>query len=283
MKAYRDSLEGLRSTLQQKCAEIEHRNARISPVLWALLPENIRSRVEASLRDIRTFTFESASLADLTELDRKADEALATYEAIAQREAEFRLCPLPPKPRAVALRPFLMEEPIGKTTRQRVTDTLLDMGIAAEVERIADKSYLGTLALPECSMHLVSSVFDEAVENQITIGVPPVLDELVLSVERPHQRILRKLGLSEELHIGAARFDARFWIVGSELTSMLLTRTVQQDLLLISEGVSPTLLFRQGVARLEWKAELHAEPAEMQALRQAIRLMRSIRRAIKND
>lgn len=281
--AYRDSLEGVRSNLVLKRAEIEQREKRITPVLRALLPKADRDALSLNLIAVRGMSIETTSMTELIEMDQIADKTIAAYEAIDRRNAEFRVCPLPPKPRANTLRPYLIEEANGKRFRLRLTDILLDLGIDAQIERIADNTYLSVLNMPDCLMYMTSMVerFDNLFTNAITIGIPSALEELVLSVELPYQRILRALGLKDELSVGVARFDVRFWIVGSELTRAVFTADLRKQLLSFAESASPTLHFREGVARIEWKDLIVGGQSETYSIEQAIRLMRAIRDVIK--
>jgi hypothetical protein len=149
---YRDPLAGLKSQVATKRAVLESREREVSPVLRALLPPGLRTRLaELRPRALAPVDDEQGDMTTLADADAALDAVIALHdEAIASSpvlrmadddvEAPAR-SKLPP--------PWLLEEPHVLRIRDGLRRSMAAIDAAAEIARFGDHAYIARFHVAE--------------------------------------------------------------------------------------------------------------------------------------
>lgn len=257
MNQYRDPLASLESQVMSKRAQLEDREHALSPVLRALLPSEVRQAVHELQPRAQA---EGESMEVLSDVESALDAILALYDdALSQPlrgcEAEMRDPPRPNMPP-----PWLFEERYLRNVREAASARLLQIHPDSRVVRWGDYAYMGRFWLADapCALTVSAHVLPDAEvlarhHSSLRTTIPASLGALDVSLERTVHVVGKALGLAHEVEVGDPAFDGRFWIVGSEIMTALLTAEVRSALEQLADQ-SPVLRLGSGLATLTWSA-----------------------------
>lgn len=260
MSQYRDPFAGLVSQIASKRGMVRDREARVSPVLVALLPEAIGARIDAHRA---TALDESASgLEALMRVDAALDALATVYEeALLHEDTARRLAfEVADPPRPDIPPPWLIEEDGQLRFRRALVDALAK-ALDEEVSllRWGDFAYVARFRESDTPhvLHVVPKLDAQSLDAVSFAGtlrapMPERTPELDVRVQRTHHSVGKALGIAHELETGDPDFDAAFWIRGDRRALSFLPGNVRSLLVSLAHERAPRLRLQRGAVSFEW-------------------------------
>ena len=266
---YRDPLAALRDRVGGLELQVAQLQARLAPGVERFLPEQLanalsqaRAEVER-LADARDAQGDLLALATALERHREALEQIVARAA--ELEARMRALPTTAPEPAVQLltTSFQLEAEDLRDCLDRVGHLLAAVDDSAEATRLAEFGLRGvraTFRLGGTPLALLyqgyPAPFDAFHPTALIVAtsVAPATPPLGLRPELARHVLLKPLGLTRDVELGAEHFDGLF-IVDAEPDDarLLLTPEVRQGLLQIARYDIPHLEVEHGLATLRWR------------------------------
>lgn len=255
MTLYRDPLAGLKSQVATKRGLLEHRERELAPLIRAMLPRELRGRMDAPRPD------DAESIEALTSADAALDAVIAAYDEALALAPKLRDCPfdVPDPPKPMQPPPWLIEEARQRELRFRFEERLREVAPESYLVRWGDLTYLARMKVAGAPLVATTrgnfdvqttvTEFTSTLRTSVPDAAPPIVVKPMGSLDG----LAKALRLARDDETGDAELDERFMVDAPDGGVLLLSRDVTAALRALAPW-SPTVRVQRGVAEIAWRA-----------------------------
>lgn len=261
----------MKSQVATKRGLVELRERELAPLMRAMLPPSLRTRIDAGRsRVVEVRDADESSMERLTELDAAADALVMAYDEAHALVPKLRNCPLdvpdPPKPKLPP--PWLIEETRQRVFRMRFEERVRDVSPEAYVVRWGDVRYLARLKVAGAPLVAMADgnfeIKTPTTEFKcwLRTSVHRATPALTVKVASALGGVAKALRLTRDDVVGDAAFDDGFLVDGPRGGALLLTEDVRAALHQLAPW-NVALVVANGVAEVSWEAAFRGNGFEL--------------------